>query len=608
MALIPDDIISQIIERCDLAETIGSYLPLKKAGRNFKANCPFHNEKTPSFVVNPEKQIFHCFGCGVGGNVITFLMKHDRLEFPEAVKILAQKVNIVLPEDQDHSPANSNRDLRNAVLRMNELAAQYFHNILLSEKTKSAQQARDYLKSRKVSLQTVKDFQLGYALDEWEGLFSYLRKKEIPVHLIEKSGLVIAREKNQGYYDRFRHRVMFPILDQRGQCRAFGGRILETSDTVQDKSAKYINSPETDVYTKGHYLYGLSLSKNAIVQNDCAVIVEGYMDCLMPYQHGVTNIVASLGTALTVDQIRLLRRYTHNVIFLFDMDPAGQNAMMRSFDTLVEEGLTVKVATLKEGADPDSFIKENGVELFKERLQNAQDLFDYKLDSLRRQWNGNTIEDKAKISKDMLTTIQKYDNAVIRSEYLRKLAKILQVDPEALTTEVKKMTQKKNEGSQTRRWLQQDEPAVVKSKDEPVPTFKMEYSILKIILEQTYLILSTQREIGPENFQDVKTRQVISKVYELFSQGRIVSVSSLMNHFDDPQIHDMLSRLSNEELEYKGDREKIHRDLIVRIKGQQLKVTRKKLLEEIRKAEESGDHSRLDQLKNEFNALVTEAR
>ncbi len=601
MALIPEEIISQIIERCDLAETIGSYIPLKKAGRNFKANCPFHNEKTPSFVVNPEKQIFHCFGCGVGGNVITFLMKQDRLEFPEAVKILAQKANIILPEDNAQSQPNSNQNLRNAILKINELAAQYFHNILLSEKTKSAQEAREYLKQRKVSLQTVKDFQLGYALDEWDGLYSYLRKKEIPIELIEKSGLVIAREKNQGFYDRFRNRIIFPILDQRGQCRAFGGRILEKLDTLDNKSAKYINSPETDVYTKGHYLYGLPLSKNAIVQNDSAVIVEGYMDCLMPYQHGVTNIVASLGTALTTDQIRLLRRYTHNVIFLFDMDPAGQNAMMRSFDTLVEEALTVKVATLKEGSDPDSFIKENGIDAFKERLEKAQDLFDYKLDFLRRQFTDKTIEGKAKISQEMLTTIQKYDNAVIRSEYLKRLAKVLEIDPQALTAETKKMTQKKSEGFGAQR-------QVVTQHQEAVPTLKIESSILKIILEQTNLIVSTQKEVSPENFQDFKIRQVISKIYELFHQGKTISVSILMNNFDDPQIHGMLSRLESEELEYKGDREKIHRDLIHRIKGQQLKVTRKKLLEEIRKAESHGDHPRLDQLKNEFNALVTEVK
>ena len=598
MALISEQIISQIIDRCDIVETIASYIPLKKAGRSFKANCPFHHEKTPSFVVNPDKQIFHCFGCGVGGNVISFVMKQDRLEFPEAVKALAQKVNIELPEDNDHSSGPS-KNFRDAILKVNDLAAQYFHGILLSDKTPAAQHARGYLQKRGVSLQAVKDFHLGFALDEWDGLYNYLKKKDIPLSLIEKSGLVIARDRGQGFYDRYRNRIIFPIFDHRGQCRAFGGRILEKPNSPDEKSAKYINSPETDVYTKGHYLYGLSLAKQSIIENDTAIIVEGYMDCLMPYQHGVKHIVASLGTALTVDQIRLLRRFSSNVIFLFDMDPAGQAAMMRSLDILVEEGLTVKVATLTEGTDPDSFIRDNGVEAFKERLTQARDLFDYKLTSLRREFKDTTIEGKAKISREMLSTIGKYENSVVRSEYLKKLAKALSVDVQALTMEIKKTAPQNGQGLRMKQREPLKEEAVIDQ-----ATVRIEYGLLKTLLEDETLVVPTQQEVSCEHFKDTKIREVITKIYELFNDGKKITVSNLMMNFDDPQIHEMLSRLSSEEFSYQADSKKIHQDLIERMKGRQLKLTRRQLLEQIRAAEEGGDTFKLDQLKNEFNTLV----
>jgi len=304
MGLIPEEIIAQVIDRCDIVEMVTSYVPLKKAGRNFKACCPFHNEKTPSFVVNPDKQIFHCFGCGVGGNIVSFIMMQERVTFPEAIRLLSRKVNVTIPESKE--PNDGKANFRQQLFDVNELAVSYFHKILLSDKSKAVKKARQYLKDRNVDINVVKEFKLGFSHDMWDGLMMYLKDKKIPYDLMEKAGLIIAREGRDGHYDRFRGRIMYPIFDTRGHCRAFGAR------TLDEETAKYINSPETHIYTKGHHLFGFHLAKQFIQREDHVIVVEGYMDCLMPHQVGIKNVVASLGTALTVEQIRLLNIFRSN--------------------------------------------------------------------------------------------------------------------------------------------------------------------------------------------------------------------------------------------------------------------------------------------------------
>ncbi|MCA9399800.1 MAG: DNA primase, partial [Candidatus Omnitrophica bacterium] len=371
MPLIPEEAIQQVLDRADIVDIVSLYLPLKKAGRNFKALSPFKAEKTPSFVVSPDKQIFHCFSTGKGGNVISFVMLMEKMDFPEAIRFLAKKVGVDIPEErlQDRKQENIQQQL----YEVNAVAVEYFSNILLTDKGEDVEKVRMYLKERGLSLETVQLFQIGYALEQWDGLIKHAQKKDkdIGLRLLEKAGLIIPREKQDGYYDRFRNRVIFPIVDARGNCRAFGGRTME-----KDNSAKYVNSPETAVYTKGRHLYGFQLAKDSIAQEDFAIIVEGYMDCIIPVQAGVKNVVASLGTALTVDQIRLLRRYSKNVVMLFDSDSAGVAAMIRSLDILIEEEMLVKVASLKEGEDPDSFINRYGADAFKKCIEEAKPLFD----------------------------------------------------------------------------------------------------------------------------------------------------------------------------------------------------------------------------------------
>jgi DNA primase len=589
MALIPEDIIAQVIDRSDIAEIIGGYIPLKRAGKNFKANCPFHNEKTPSFMINVEKQIFHCFGCGVGGNVVSFVMKHERLEFPEAVRLLAQKVNVEIPEDKN-SQKHPLEGIRHQVFEINQLVAEFYHKNLLFGKDASVKTAREYLKSRGVSLDVVKQFQLGYALEEWDALIDYLKSKGVSLGLMEKAGVIIARENKEGYYDRFRHRVMFPIFDTRGQCRAFGARALEAS------TAKYINSPETPVYTKGHHLYGFHLAKQAILDQDCAVIVEGYMDCLTPHQFGMRHVIASLGTALTLEQVRLLRRYTKNIVFLYDMDAAGQAAMMRCLDMLVEEGLSVKVAQLSEGDDPDSFIRKNGVDAFQNYLNEALPLFDYKLGVLSKQFDVKTLEGKAKISFEMLTTISRVENAVVKSGLINRFAKILGVQEEALVIELKKIEQGKEKRPDSFR-LKQESP-------EPKLQRAVEVNVLKLILDESHLIPITKQSVDIDDFEDHRVRGVIEKIFSLFEEGKGVDVTALINAFEDEAVHQMLSRLAADEDMIIGDRQRIFEDCIRKLKGDRLKKQRQVLLNQIREAEMAGDADALNALKEKFNQSI----
>lgn len=589
MGLIPEEIIAQVIDRCDIVETVSSYIPLKRAGRSFKAVCPFHHEKTPSFVVNPDKQIFHCFGCGVGGNVVNFVMKQERMEFPEAIRFLAQKVNVSIPGDETPQAHHAN-NIRQAILRVNALAGAFFHKTLLSDKSPEASSAREYLKARGIDLDAVRVFQLGFAPKQWDALLTYLKQEGISLGLMEKAGLIIPRESGQGYYDRFRNRIVFPIFDTRAHCRAFGARALEAAE-----GAKYLNSPETVIYTKGHHLYGFHLAKQAIAEEDCVVIVEGYVDCLIPYQAGVRNIVASLGTALTVDQIRLLRRYTPRVVMLFDMDPAGEAAMMRSLDTLIEEGMEVRVATLAEGEDPDSFVRRYGADSLRERIAAAQTLIDYKLDVLTRRHGIQTPDGKAQIAAGMLPTICRFPNELIKAEYLKRLARALDVSEAALAKEYQKVGQAI--GTAITAHLHEP-PAVNEARARAV-----ERGLLKLMIEKEEWIPKVRQDLSIEDFQDTRIRTAITRIFDFFESGKRVDAMNLINSFEDAAVSRMLTGIVTEE-EIAGDREKMYQDYISRIRHDQLKVRRQKFLQQIQEAESAGNFARAGELSQQFNQFI----
>jgi DNA primase len=590
MGLIPEDIISQVIDRCDIVEIISSYIPLKRTGQNYKACCPFHHEKTPSFIVSSQKQIYHCFGCGEGGNVISFVMKQERLEFPEAIRFLAQKVNIEIP--QTGNADSPQKNLRHLIYKLNQFAAQYYHQRLISDKSKEAVEARRYVQKRGMDLNTVKDFQLGFAPDRWDGLINYLKQRDVSLKLMEKAGLIVPRHRGGGYYDRFRNRIIFPILDRKSDCRAFGGR-----DLSGQSGAKYMNSPETPVYVKGRHLYGLHLAKTHITQQDCVMITEGYMDCITPYQNGVKNIVASLGTALTVDQVRLLKRYTRNVVMLFDTDPAGESALLRSLDMLVEEGMEVKIATLEQGEDPDSFIRLKGVAAFNAKVREARPLFDYKYQFLVNRYNRKEAAGKARIAGELLPTIYKFKDQIRKSEYLKSLAHRLNVDENILIIEFNKVGD-----SLTDRLSQTIQKRQQKSKNSFSST---EHHILKLLLQEERFIQLTKQEMPEEDFQDEKVRQVISRIYRSYETGQEFDVGRLISSFQDASIQKMLSQLMFAEEAHQGDTRRMHQDYLKRIKRDRRKEKAADIKRQIREAEQAQNETRLNALMKEFNQLMT---
>jgi DNA primase len=580
--LIPENILDDILARVNIVEIISGYIPLKRAGRNFKACCPFHHEKTASFVVSPERQIYNCFGCGESGNAFKFLMRYERMDFPEAVEALARKVGVPLPEDNPRD--NKNQGLVTELFRVNEAAAQFYSNNLNSTQGAGP---KDYLIKRGISPETIITLKIGFALDKWDSLIDYLRGKGFELKIIEKAGLIINKDSG-GYYDRFRKRIVFPIFDIKGRVLGFGARVLDSS------LPKYINSPETPIYTKGRNLYGLNLAKESVRENDFVAVVEGYMDFILPYQEGVRSIVASQGTALTVEQVRLLKRYTNNVVMIYDADSAGELATLRSLDIFVEEEVNVKVVSLPKGFDPDTFLRKNGIEGLKEEIVNASNLFDYKLKVLKSRYDIKEIANKAKVSGLMFETINKFKNAILRAEYLKKLSFELGVDEDALLEEANKGSKEK-----TRIHLQAD------NKKKPLNISPTEKLLMSLMLEENSLINRIKDNFDPLDFKDDRISRIVSLMFNLIDQGKEVRPQSLINHLGDEASSlicesDFLPEGMS--LEHK---ERMVDDCLKRLKENRAKIKRERLHEEIQAAQQTGDETKLNKLIAEFHSLIS---
>ncbi len=426
--MIPDRTLQEIQERLDIVEVIGGYLLVRKAGKNFKALCPFHPEKTPSFMVYPQKQFFICYGCGAGGDLITFVMRHEQVDFPEAVRLLAEKAGVVVPTGGKGRSVQADPDL----YRAHEVAARFFHELLI--KSTEGEPARAYLKRRGVKPEIWEEFRLGYAPQGWDRLLEEARREGIPPPVMEKAGLAIAREAGEGWYDRFRNRVIFPICDPRGRVIAFGGRVFE-----EEAGPKYMNSPETELYVKGRVLYGFHGAVPQVRERDFCIVVEGYMDQVALAQEGIRNVVASMGTSLTEAQVRLIRKYTRHVVMIYDGDYAGQMATLRGLDLLLEQEMRVKVVGLPGDMDPDSMIRSQGMAAMVQAIQQSQDLFDYKLGLLKRQFDPKTLEGRVGICAEMLPTIKRVPNAIQRGEYIKRLGELLGVEETLLWTELNRV-------------------------------------------------------------------------------------------------------------------------------------------------------------------------
>ncbi len=383
MPRIAEESVQKVAEASDIVEIIGGYFPLKRAGTSFRCLCPFHKEKSPSFHVNPSRQTFHCFGCGAGGGVFRFVMDYEHIDFPSAVRKLAQRAGIALIENDD--PAEqSRRDHRSRLLQLHKEAAEWFHRNLL--RSRDAEHARAYLKKRGLTKEIAVEWLIGFAPSGWEALRNWAMSKGFSREELLTSGLLTSKEGDTlGGYDRFRDRLMFPIRNDYGEVVAFSGRILSDSD----REAKYVNSPETPIFSKGRVLFGLDKSKRPLIEAGSAIVLEGQIDLISAFEHGVKNVVAPQGTAFTPEQARLLRRFVDKVILCFDSDNAGQNAVEKSLPALLNAGLAALVAKLPPGEDPDSLIRGKGVEIFTEKISGAKDFFDHTIDRAEESAGGS---------------------------------------------------------------------------------------------------------------------------------------------------------------------------------------------------------------------------
>lgn len=421
--------LDEIKSRLNIVDVVSSRIHLKKAGRNFKANCPFHQEKTPSFVVSPDRQIFHCFGCGKGGSVVDFIMLYDHIDFLEALEDLAELAGVKLERRSFATPEDK---IKQKLLEINHLASEFYHFLLTQHPV--GEKARSYLKNRGVSDKSIKTFSLGYSPNSWEGVSKFLQKKGYTLPEIEQAGLVI-KSPNR-YYDRFRGRVIFTLKDHRGRVVGFSGRVLDP----EVKEAKYINTNETPVYNKSQVLYGLDVTKDSIQKENEAILMEGELDVISSFQAGIGNAVAIKGSALTEGHARLLRRFAEKLVFALDSDFAGDAAARRGIEMAETSGFDMRVAVLSGGKDPDEIARENAVQLKKD-LQSAIPIYDFYLSSALKRFDITTPFGKKKVGEEMLPIIGKIDNSIVQNHYFKKIAKILEVTEDSIMESLRKLRQ-----------------------------------------------------------------------------------------------------------------------------------------------------------------------
>jgi DNA primase len=467
----------EIKRTVDIVELIGQFVQLKRAGQNFLGLCPFHSEKDPSFTVSPAKQMFHCFGCKKGGDLFAFWMAYHNVSFPQAMRDLAERYHIPLPEKELTPSEKSRKALKESLLRINQIAAHYFHEILT--KSEKGQPARAYLEKRSIDRKTIEAFKLGYAPSEWGGLTEFLNKKKVDPQKAVQAGLIIAK-KSGGYYDRFRGRVIFPIFNLRGQVVGFGGRVLD------DALPKYLNTPETPVFQKGELLYGLHLAYETIRGSGRAVIVEGYTDVLALKRHGFHGAVATLGTALTREHIRRLKGYAREAVVVFDADAAGKMAAMKSLAFFLDEGLPSRVTVLPQEEDPDTYVNKNGLEAFSDLLDRAVPMFDFYLD-LKLSETGDQIESQITVLEEIIHVLSELRNSAQRSLYVRRLSDRSGIHESAIFEELRKWESRQSWGGEREKLRERLSSAKVKRRDD--------LYLLDLLIHHPQ---TTERIIGPD--------------------------------------------------------------------------------------------------------------
>lgn len=527
--LYPQTFIDDLRRQADIVRVVQDYVSLKKKGANWLACCPFHKEKTPSFSVNPAKEIFYCFGCHKGGSVFNFVMEIERVSFPEAVRIVADKAGVPLPKRSDDSRVMAQRQEADEVIQLNNWALEWWEE-QLKQNTFEAKNAREYLEKRGVNSETLSLFRIGYAPDSWEALSNHLRRKGATQLQIERSGLVVIKEEG-GSYDRFRGRLIFPVMDIRGRPIAFGGRTLKSDDT-----AKYINSPETAAYVKGQNLFGLNLSRDEIRRQQFAILVEGYLDLIVPYQFGIRNVIASLGTALTPDQAKLLGRFARKVVVNYDGDRAGIQAAKKAIEILLAEDIEVKVLVLPDNSDPDEFIRRFGIDEYQRRRGEALPHIQFVIDQAGRDRALHRPAEKAAAVEEVLPFVRSVRNRLLKREYFDIAMDALRIDEPALRRELWQSVRVANSQSTDIR-------NQIARRTELKPT-AAEHRLLGLLFADAELRRGVLPFLTPEDYSDLATAGIFKALISLDLQGKDIDFESLSADVqEDAQASELLPML-----------------------------------------------------------------
>ncbi len=568
--MIPQETIEQIRVASDVVDVIGSYVRLKKRGRSFIGLCPFHTEKTPSFTVSQEKQVYHCFGCGVGGNVFTFLIEHEKMSFVEAVRFLARRANITIRE----TGADYKRDDREKLGYAQQVALDYYRSLLSEPRYKVVRE--DYLKSRRgISEEAIEHFQIGLSGELWDGLINYARSKDIlPADLV-RAGLAIHNEQRNSYFDRFRQRLMIPIFNLSRKPIAFGGRTLKKGE-----AAKYINSPETPLYSKSNVLYGLNTARDHLRKAGYAYIVEGYFDVISLWQAGIKNVVASSGTAFTLQQARLLARFVEDVYLFFDADSAGQQAAIKSVDILYDAGLEVKIIDSPEGEDPDTLARKFGPEQIEELRSGAMRYIPYRIRDVQLSQAG--IIAKEKLIKELRATAENISDATRRSLFFSEAADSLGVDLHVL---------------QTAKIDRPDSPPPSASRRKRLD--QTEWTLLSLLLSDPSTMGKVHDRIAPDDFQSEPLRRLYAAMINQYVSAGSLEADRLVESLADNDAVSLLTEMAAEE----WAPEKIDEELrqLVKLFGQKKsKKIRARLQQELQEAEARGDNERAAEIVREL--------
>ncbi len=580
-----DEIIDEIRNSNDIVDIISQYVTLKKSGRTFFGLCPFHKEKSPSFAVSPDKQIFHCFGCGVGGNVFHFISKIENINFKETVEMLAERANIELPKSEN-SEEEKREKLKARIYEINKLTAQYYHENLYKPTAKLAQ---DYVKKRKLDNNTLKSFQIGFAGTKDE-LYQYLKRQGFTDNELFEAKLIVVND-NGKIIDRFRKRLMFPIKDLRDRVIAFGGRVLD------DSKPKYINSSENIVYNKGRHLFGLNLVKKENPKK--IIIVEGYMDAISLYQRGVKNAVASLGTALTEAQGRLLRKMAEQVIIGYDADGAGQVATMRGLEILNNLGCDLRILQIEGAKDPDEFVIKYGPERFNKYVDNAISLVEFKVKTLRKELDINNTSDRIKFLNEIAKILSKVNNDIEKEVYVDKISSSYEVSKEAIYAEINKITYK---NINSEKHLEKKLPVMKRIENKKIDEsiIKRENMVIYLLINNPDTYLQIKEHIATNDIKDEKNKKILEIIYNEYGKGNI-NPENVLNWFEDEEIINHITWIMAYDFEI-NDINKCLIDLFSTYQKEKMIVKRNEILRKIEQG--NMEKNEVEKLENELNQII----